>query len=254
MHDWTRVSAGTYHDFHNSWITHIKEALNGGLLPPVYYALGEQRAGDFGPDVLALKASEEDNVSETPSSFSAVEDTPGLVALATAPPQVQTSQEAIEDVLFYLERQRSVTIRHATGDRIVALIEIVSPANRHGRKAVEDFADKVIASLRDGIHVVVIDPFPGSINDPDGFHDFIWRRIWAGTFRSDIGKPLTMVSYSAGRPIKAWIEPYAVGDVLTAMPLFLTNDHYILLPLEATYNQSWSGVPTRWKRVIEAQM
>jgi hypothetical protein len=29
MHDWTRVSAGTYHDFHNAWITHIKEALNG---------------------------------------------------------------------------------------------------------------------------------------------------------------------------------------------------------------------------------
>jgi len=31
MHNWTRVSAGTFHDFHNAWITHIKESLNAGL-------------------------------------------------------------------------------------------------------------------------------------------------------------------------------------------------------------------------------
>jgi len=38
MHDWTRVSAGTFHDFHCSWIAELKKTLNGGLLPPDYYA------------------------------------------------------------------------------------------------------------------------------------------------------------------------------------------------------------------------
>jgi hypothetical protein len=108
----------------------------------------------------------------------------------------------------------------------------------------------VITSLHRGIHVVVIDPFPSGRNDPDGIHGLIWERMLAGDYRGTKAKPLTLVSYTAGYPIKAWIEPYGVGDVLTAMPLFLTKGHYIPLPLEETYNQSWSGVPARWRRVI----
>ncbi len=30
MHDWTRVDAGIYHDFHHEWISEIKRALNRG--------------------------------------------------------------------------------------------------------------------------------------------------------------------------------------------------------------------------------
>ena len=52
MHDWTRVEAGIYHDFHHEWISEIKRALNRGLLPEDYYALAEQQAAGFGPDVL----------------------------------------------------------------------------------------------------------------------------------------------------------------------------------------------------------
>lgn len=42
IHDWTRVDAGTFRDFHNSWIIHLKESLNCELLPPNFYALSEQ--------------------------------------------------------------------------------------------------------------------------------------------------------------------------------------------------------------------
>jgi hypothetical protein len=57
LHDWTRVAPGTYHGFHDSWITHLKEALNTGVLPSSYDALGEQCNGDIAPDVLALRQS-----------------------------------------------------------------------------------------------------------------------------------------------------------------------------------------------------
>lgn len=53
-HDWRRVSAGTFHDFHGSWITHPKEAMNGGLPPDGYYALAEQHLGGNIADVLTL--------------------------------------------------------------------------------------------------------------------------------------------------------------------------------------------------------
>ena len=33
IHDWTRVTAGTWHDFHLVWIAELRNVLNGGLLP-----------------------------------------------------------------------------------------------------------------------------------------------------------------------------------------------------------------------------
>jgi hypothetical protein len=54
IHDWTRVDAGIFHDFHHSWIEEIKRALNRGLLPAEYYALAEQITSNLGPDVLTL--------------------------------------------------------------------------------------------------------------------------------------------------------------------------------------------------------
>jgi hypothetical protein len=55
IHDWTRVDAGIFHAFHDDWITELARALNRGLLPADYYALPEQHAAGFGPDVLTLQ-------------------------------------------------------------------------------------------------------------------------------------------------------------------------------------------------------
>jgi len=247
MHDWTRVSAGTFHDFHNSWITHLKEALNAGRLPSEYYALGEQRSGDISPDLLTLR-TQDDNGDESEVSASGEG---GMVAVAESPPRVRIHLEAEADLAFYRARQRSLVIRHATGDRIVAILEIVSPANKHTRQSLEDFVEKVCASLKDGIHVAVIDPLPPGRNDPLGIHGVIWEHLMAGPYSGADGLPLTLVSYCSKHPITADVEPICVGSTLVDMPIFLTRTHYIPVPLEMTYMQAWSGVPQRWKRVIE---
>ena len=57
VHDWTKVDAGIFHDFHCAWIIHLKESLNEGLLPDGFYAMAEQHARDRiprRPDALAL--------------------------------------------------------------------------------------------------------------------------------------------------------------------------------------------------------
>ena len=64
IHDWTRVTAGTWHDFHLAWIAEIRNELNGGRLPPSYYAQAEQIAGPLGPDVLTLQTPEFPSESE----------------------------------------------------------------------------------------------------------------------------------------------------------------------------------------------
>src|SRR5438105_3346832 len=110
LHDWTRVSAGTFHAFHNAWITHLQERLNSGLLPSPYYALGEQRAGEIEADLLALHA-DEDEAGETEWGRASGRTDSGMVALADAPPRVQLAQESLENLFFYLSRQRRIVVR-----------------------------------------------------------------------------------------------------------------------------------------------
>ena len=60
VHDWSRVRAGTFHHFHNSWIYKLCDRLNAGLLPRDFYAAGEQISGDIAPDVLTLQSGQAD--------------------------------------------------------------------------------------------------------------------------------------------------------------------------------------------------
>ena len=175
-----------------------------------------------------------------------------MVAVAEAPPSTRLSQEAKLEAAFYMAKRRSLVIRHASGDRIVALIEIVSPANKHTHNAVSEFVDKIIAALNEGIHVLVIDPFPPGKHDPHGIHAEIWEGLGEPIIEPPPDLPLTVASYCAKSPITAYIEPTRVGLALPDMALFLTKTHYVHAPLELTYMQAWSGVPERWRRVIEA--
>lgn len=54
LHGWARVESGIFHAFHTAWITEIQNSLNAGLLPENYYALAEQHASEYIPDVLKL--------------------------------------------------------------------------------------------------------------------------------------------------------------------------------------------------------
>jgi len=43
----------------------------------------------------------------------------------------------------------------------------------------------------------------------------------------------------------------AVDDPLPDAPLFLEPGGYVRVPLEVTYCEAYSGVPLRWRRVLE---
>jgi hypothetical protein len=123
IHDWTRVMAGIFHDFHHDWITTLKRGLNAGLLPKGYYPLAEQITGGLGPDVLTLESP--GNGTPKPGSNGA--SSIG-VALAEAPPKVRFS--AVSEVDLFTLRKSRIAIRHSSDHRVVAVIEIVSPGNK----------------------------------------------------------------------------------------------------------------------------
>ncbi len=119
IHDWPRVTAGTWHAFHLSWIAEIQLVLNGGILPPDYYAQAEQIAGPLGPDVPTLQMPDSPVNGEAGLSSSS-----SGVAVTVHPPRMRVTAEA--EMNDYVLKRRTLIIRHASGDRIVALLEIVS--------------------------------------------------------------------------------------------------------------------------------
>lgn len=56
VHEWSRVEAGSFHDFHHSLVHQISRELNGSLLAPRYYARVEPFVGGLSPDVLTMHA------------------------------------------------------------------------------------------------------------------------------------------------------------------------------------------------------
>ena len=44
----------------------------------------------------------------------------------------------------------------------------------------------------------------------------------------------------------------AVGDALPDMPLYLTPEFYVNVPLEATYRTAFDAVPRLYRDVLEA--
>lgn len=244
IHDWTRVTAGTFHDLHLAWLAELRNALNDGLLPPDYYAQAEQVAGPIGPDVLTLQ------VPEPSGNGAAGHSAGGGLAVATAPPRVRWTAAA--DMDDYVSKQRTLVIRHASGDRIVALIEIVSPGNKAANHHFRTFVEKAVEAIYGGFHLLVVDLFPPGPRDPNGIQGAIWSEISDDPFTLPPDEPLTLAAYSAGPTKRCYVEPTAIGRSLAEMPLFLDPDVYVNVPLEATYQGAYRGVPRRWRQVLEA--
>lgn len=241
IHDWTRVTAGIFHHFHQAWIANLSQTLNAGLLPPDHYALAEQIAGGLGPDVLTLQVPS--NGTHTPDQAG------GGIALATALPQVHYHAKA--EVDQYADKANAVVIRHASDHRIIAVVEIVSPGNKNSRHGLRSFVEKAAELLRGGIHMLIVDLFPPGPRDPQGIHKAIWDEFLDTDFTLPPDRTLTLAAYIGGLTREAFVEPVAVGQSLPKMPLFLTRHGHILLPLEATYQSAWEAVPAYWRNVLE---
>jgi hypothetical protein len=245
VHDWTRVEAGMFHDFHNAWITELRNALNGGLLPNDYYALGEQHAGRFITDVLTLHASRPNGEPPPPPPGPA-----GGLAVAEAPPKVRRQLTGTET---YRQRRRTLAVRHVSGHRLIAIIEIASPANKDRPESVEEFVAKTVEALDFGVHVMLVDLLSPGRHDPRGLHGAIWNQFDEGPYDLPLAEPLTLAAYTARPPVKAYLEHVAIGAPLPEMPLFLHSERYIPLPLEATYQAAYRGVPAFWRDVLEGR-
>jgi hypothetical protein len=242
MHDWTKVEAWVYHDFHTIYLVMLRHELNAKL-PAGYYAVAEQNLRTLGPDILALQTALPVPL-EQPQPNIYTHD-----ALETAGILVADRAKKIPGF-----RQKRLTIRHSSNNRVVAILELVSRGNKESKSGIQQFTRKICHALEEGIHAVIIDPFPPSRLDPNGIHAIIWSRL---TARPSATKNLTCcaISYESlmgeDETYRSYIATFRPGDPLPDIPLFLNPGQAIILSLEAAYVKAYEEVLPQHREILE---
>ena len=199
------------------------------MLPEGYYARSEAvtQAQEDGTD--ALPGPPPDLVRwevDIAATASAAAVPAGGVALTDAPALVALGEP--------LPPRRRLVIRHRSGERVVALIELASPGNRDAAPKVDRFADKVEDALRAGVHVLLIDPFPPTAAAPAGLHGAVAERFGASV-TPDPARPLAFVGYKACPDARASVQGRAVGEAPPRVPLFLDPGWFVFVDLAPSY-------------------
>lgn len=195
-------------------------------------------------DVLALRSH------ETARNFGEGGGPHGATSVDIAPPRTRLTGTA--PLLGEQRVARTLVIRSEGDSAIVAMIEIVSRGNKKNRRDFDAFLKKLGSALEYGIHLLLVDLQPPNSRDPDGIHAALWEYLGQPPQEGIPDKPLTLASYAADRPVRAYIEPLAVGDAMSDMPLFLDPQWYVSVPLEETYREAFEGLPREFRRVLEA--
>lgn len=242
MHDWTRVRSGTYHHFHQDWTIELARQLNRGILPRGYSALADQRVNGPESDVVTFHRTGKNPVGRGTS-------------VLDAPLRTRMKAQLESDATAYARKANRIAIT-LDKERVVAMIEIVSPGNKDSRHAMNSFTNKAVEFLQNGIHILIVDPFPPTRRDPEGIHQVIWEELSNTRFETrPSDKPLTAASFDAADTLTAYVEPFAVGDRIPDMPLFLEPGWYVQAPLESSYQVSLDSLAEDYREdVLAAQL
>ena len=251
VHDWKLASGSDFQEFHFLWIAAIRHALNSGLLPSSYYAIAESRIMGYEPDALAYEKSEP-RFRRTPAGSDA---NSGTTLLST---EVAPKVRYVDHTDHWSDlRGYRIQVRNTHGERLIAIIEIVSHANKDRSQSVSQFNEKIAESLHSGCNAMVIDVHRPGRADPSGMHWSFWSQFAESPHPVTSSEPLGVASYHAPvhngtlEPL-AYFETVAIGQNLPDMPLFLDGVEYINLPLQSLYDQAWAEYPAHWKSVLEA--
>lgn len=209
--------------FHSTWAAAIAEHLNESRLPERYVALPQVRRGTaIEVDVATLR--------EPPAVYSGVASSSGA--------QWSPSQPAWAGEIDGTDRDWfEVRIVESTGGpRLVAAIELVSPANKDRPAHRQAFAGKCAGYLRQNIGLIVVDVVTER-------HESLQRAIQdmleldaAGAIASGLfAAAYRTVPQEETLRLEIWPEELSLGQSLPTLPLWLEADLAVPLDLEATY-------------------
>lgn len=127
------------------------------------------------------------------------------------------------------------------GRQLVAAIEIVSPSNKDRPGTREVFVGKVTALLQQGVCVSLVDLV--SVRQANLYTELL-ARLGRGDPALAPAPPHLYAVTLRTRKVKrrllldAWFYPMTVGQPLPALPLWLSPDLRVMLPLEPSYQET----------------
>jgi hypothetical protein len=201
-------------DFHSVFIQCWREAVadrlpdgfDAEITEYVSVVTPEQRSRRISPDVLVIRTDESD-VSK-PATVGANLEESGIAVL-----------EPVEMELEYLDRVKwpFVEIRRLADERVIAVLELLSPSNKSGEDRLE-YLRKRESVLRSESHLVELDLLLGGRRLPM-HEDLPPGDYFAFVSRSDRRPKCKVYAWGLQRPLPVipvpLIEPYA--DVLVAL-------------------------------------
>lgn len=211
-----------WESFHSSWATFIAQHLNRGVLPKnlvaeVHVSLGVQLEADVTAEEL-----HQDNGSEAGTA---------TTVWAPARPTLNVAVDFADIDLFEVQ-----VVREDRDLRVVAAIELVSPANKDRPDSRRAFAAKCLAYLQQGVGVVVVDVVTERAAN---LHAEVFALLGREAGASG-NLPLYAVAYRTVTRrkkcrLQAWAEPLELQASLPTMPLWIDPSQAIPLELETSY-------------------
>ena len=223
----------SWEGFHGAWPTLLVMALNRSL-PPRYAAEPRVHLGSaYEIDVTTFDLDE-------PTSFAPSAGTvDGGVAVAPWAPPHPTFAVAAD-----LPDQYEYEVRiydSKLGRRLVAAVEIVSPANKDRPESRRAFVAKCAALLQNRVSVAVVD-----LVTTMRFN--LYRDLLDLLGQADPSLAAeTPSTYAAAcrwthrgeiRRFEAWAHPLAVGKSLPTLPLWVADNFAVPLELDASYEET----------------
>ncbi len=205
----------------------------GPRLPGPFFAEPQVQLGSVEVDVATFEGGEDDR-----SMGGERDDGGGVAVAAWAPPRPTLT---VVTGLGRLDKYEVRVYDEARGRRLVAAVEIVSPANKDRPERRRAFVVKCAALLQEGVCVAIVDIVTsrsanlyGEILDHLGLVD-----------PSMSGGPPDLYAVACrfadapkGGRLEVWAYPLAIGRDLPILPLWLAPDLVVPLELEASYEET----------------
>jgi hypothetical protein len=213
--------------FHGAWAEAIARYLNEDLLPAHFYAEARIKIGTrLEIDVATL---------EEPNGRLKAEDG-GIAVWAPPVPAASAKLDFAGLDLFEVN-----ILNDEEGPKIVAAIELVSPANKDRPANRRAFTVKCASYLQDGVSVMIVDVVTerhGNLHAD--LIDFLKLSIAIASQGSEdlyatAYRPLLGAEQSR---VEIWAGALAVGSPLPTLPLWLAADLALPLSLEETYQSA----------------
>jgi hypothetical protein len=218
---------------HAGWPMMIVASLRRKLPRPYFAEPGVHSGASAEVDVASFEKDDDGNVTASNGN-----DRGGVATAVWAPPRPMLSvvtdlpAQDVYEVLVYDEKRRC---------RLVAAVEIVSPANKDRPEHRRAFVSKCAGLLRERVSVVIVDVVTtrtqnlyGELLDLIGLSD---------PNLSPEAPPLHAAACRLTKRanewlLESWTHSLELGQPLPTMPLWLADDLAVPLELEESYEQS----------------